>query len=138
MRQGKLKGCEGKNITKKDLGLKSEYDSLDYFYCRLVYSVLVACDYYATTENDSGLKTEDFGNIYFMDDLERDYESSNLQQAVRRFEKEYSSKERDFREEENINDLRSMIFLEAEKTYLMILKKIYISFRGQQVQEKAI
>lgn len=118
MRQGKLKGCEGKNITKKDLGLKSEYDSLDYFYCRLVYSVLVACDYYATTENDSGLKTEDFGNIYFMDDLERDYESSNLQQAVRRFEKEYSSKERDFREEENINDLRSMIFLEAEKTYL--------------------
>ncbi len=117
LRKELLKGCSFKNITDKELRFKSNYDSFDYFYCRLAYSVLVACDYYAASENSSGIRKEEFGNVDFMKDLESDYESSQIQRSVRNFEKE-SYGRIDVEEISSINDIRSMILLEAERTYL--------------------
>lgn len=116
LREGKLSGCVPENIRNKDLRMRPEYDSFDYFYCRLAYSVLVACDYYATSENDSGMKMEGFGNIHLPDELERGYEGTSLQQSIRKFEREQFGRMK-AEDAEDIDQLRSMMFLEAEREY---------------------
>lgn len=110
-------GYEIRNIDKKYLGLKSaEYSSFDYFYCRLVYSVLVSCDYYATTEYKNSIEMTCFGNINNTEKLIRDYEGTDLQKLIRSFEKKgYVGSSAD--KADNINILRSMMFLDTEKAY---------------------
>ncbi len=53
-----------------------------YTISRLMYSLLVASDYYATTEYMSGVKIDDFGNIKSFDEIYQVYKETDLYKAI--------------------------------------------------------
>lgn len=79
-----------------------------YIYTRLIYSILVAADFYATTDYMNGYKTK-LPRID-QNDLIKRYNNSKLIKDIRKSEKDKS-----YEKKENINDLRTKIFLNAEK-----------------------
>lgn len=79
-----------------------------YIYTRLIYSILVASDFYATTDYMNGYKTK-LPKID-QNDLIKIYNNSKLIKNIRK-----SQKIKSYEKKENINDLRTKIFLNAEK-----------------------
>ena len=83
---------------------------------RLLYSLLVASDYYATAEFMTGLEISDFGDVKDIDKISEVYEDGEILQKIRTYEKEtYPMEESLLRETEDINVLRTEMFLDAEK-----------------------
>lgn len=77
-------------------------------YTRLIYSILVAADFYATTDYMNRYKTK-LPRID-QNDLIKIYNNSKLIKGIRK-----SQKSRSYDKKENINDLRTKIFLNTEK-----------------------
>ena len=83
---------------------------------RLLYSLLVVSDYYATTEFMTGLSIKDFGEIEDISALIHVYENSPIQKAIRTYEKmSYPMNDEEWLKEDEINVLRTELFLDAEK-----------------------
>lgn len=90
-----------------------------FIYIRLLYSLLVASDFYATTNYMSGYnpKTADFD----YEQLKEIYNNSDLLKCIRDQEKAQS-----YLKIKNMNELRTKIFLEVEKNFKKEKKsKIY-------------
>ncbi len=85
-------------------------------YCRMAYSLLVASDYYATTQYMSDIEVKNFGNLEDINSIIKCYEETKVVQAIRRYEKDkqYSGNA--------INVLRTELFLEAEE---MLMKNLH-------------
>lgn len=100
------------NNIKKIASEKSIYL---YTYCRLVYSLLVACDYYATTEFMNGTEIQSFGDITEIDEIYDVYKNTNIYKSIRKYEKDqYNKQDKNLTSEKNINILRNEMFLDAE------------------------
>ena len=84
-----------------------------YILNRLLFSLLVSSDYYATTEYMADLPTEDFGLI----------SHEKKQKLIELFENDKIIKAIRANEVEGINILRSQMFLEAEKNLMDNLDK---------------
>jgi len=97
------KGCRKEHIER-------------YFYIRLMYSLLVSCDYYATSEYRNGVETKYFGDLTQKDALCRTYNQSELISKIRKYERENYGKE-DLSTCKDINFLRSEMFLDVERTW---------------------
>lgn len=84
-----------------------------YTYMKVMYSLLVASDYYATTEFMSQKEIKQYGRL---DDIEKwvdIYESTSLMKKIRKYQKEeYPKKE--LKKERNINTLRTEMLIDAE------------------------
>lgn len=92
---------------------KREQDICFYFYNRFTYSILVTCDYYATTDFSNNLEIQEFGNASY-ETYHKEYEQTKIMQQIRAYEREkYPSK--DLSSIKEMNDLRCEIFLDAEK-----------------------
>ena len=89
-----------------------------YGYMRLLYSTLVAVDYYATAEYMTDMKMNNLGNIAKFDEIMNIYESTELHQLIR----SYIPNE-NLNQIKDINRLRTEIFLEAENGLLENLDK---------------
>lgn len=85
-----------------------------YLYGRFLYSILVSCDYYATTEYNSGFTVKDFGGVNKEDQFTEGYEKTVRIQKIRQI---VNNCERvgDFTEISDINQLRTEMFLEVEE-----------------------
>lgn len=95
--------------------LSREQECAKYFYYRMVYSLLVACDYYATTEFTKDMKLQDIGKGCSIDKFQSAYEKSEILKSIRKYEREqYSSAKDDSFQMKKMNDLRSEIFLDVE------------------------
>ena len=82
---------------------------------KLVYSLLVVSDYYATSEFMSGIKMSDFGQLANYEDILNTYENMDVQKNIRKYEKEvYPLEKEKYKLEEDINILRNEMFLDAE------------------------
>lgn len=88
-----------------------------YTYGRLLYSLLVASDYYATTEFMSGLEIKDFGELHYIDEMIAAYGKTSVLKAIRKYETDRYPNTA-LQKEENINHLRSELFLDVEKSFL--------------------
>lgn len=87
-----------------------------YLYEKLTYSLLVAADYYATSEYVSGVKTKDFGELEDISELYEVFQSTEINKSIREYESTiYTMAEEKLEKEKNINVLRKEIFLDAEK-----------------------
>lgn len=87
-----------------------------YTYERLMYSILVACDFYATTEFMNGVELNEFGEIGDISDFYDVYKNTNVYSSIRKYEdEEYYNDKKDLKNEKNINILRNEMFLDAEK-----------------------
>ncbi len=89
-----------------------------YFYEKLLYSLLVAADYYATSEYVSGVKTTDFGQLDDLSNLYKVFQNTKINQGIREYENTlYPMKSKALQEIRDINVLRKEIFLETEKNF---------------------
>ncbi len=112
-----------KEIYEKHLDLANINSAIDmlkiesiemYILCKLLYSCIITADFYATYDYISGQNVE--FEIKRKDDLFQKYEKSELIKTIRKYEKKEI-------EIEKINQLRSDIFLESEKTLKQNLEK---------------
>ena len=108
-----------KRMLNRLNGDKDDTEKIIYLYCltRLLYSLLVAADYYATTEYMNGFEMTDFGELNQWEHIIDIYEKSKVQISIRKYGKEnYPIQPEKLLKEENINILRTEMFLDAERT----------------------
>lgn len=102
-------------MNKRKYDSFSEKQSLQlglYAYIRFLFSVLVSCDYYATSEYDNGIQMSAFGTIENTEFVTQ-YEQSERVKQIRRFNPESCVDDK-----KDINILRNRMFYEAEQTLL--------------------
>lgn len=104
-------------LTRKNINnVKQEESIYIYTYCRLMYSLLVSCDYYATTQFMNDVETKDFGDISEISQIYDVYKGTDIYKSIRKYEKEkYHDSSKDLKNEEDINILRDEMFLDAER-----------------------
>ena len=84
-------------------------------YERMLYSLLVASDYYATGEFENGAEFKQEGDIDDISKWKEVYESTSLMKSIRAYQQNnFPQDERKLQEVRDINVLRSEIFCEAE------------------------
>ncbi|MEG0295171.1 MAG: CRISPR-associated helicase Cas3' [Clostridium sp.] len=94
----------------------SENESLAcYTYERLMYSLLVACDFYATSEYMNGFELNEFGDIKEIDEIYNVYKETELYKLIRDYETNKYAISKTFECEKDINVLRTEMFLDAER-----------------------
>ena len=76
---------------------------------RMMFSLLIASDYYSTNEFMQEIKYKNFGNMGNIDTIKKEYENSEIIKSIRDKEKN------GIPNDEDINNFRTKIFLEAEK-----------------------
>lgn len=112
------KGLHSVNMPMQN---KRKYDSFSekqslqlglYAYIRFLFSVLVSCDYYATSEYDNGIQMSAFGTIENTEFVTQ-YEQSERVKQIRRLNPESCVDDK-----KDINILRNRMFYEAEQTLL--------------------
>lgn len=112
------KGLHSVNMPMQN---KRKYDSFSekqslqlglYAYIRFLFSVLVSCDYYATSEYDNGIEMSAFGTIENTE-FATQYEQSERVKQIRRLNPESCVDDK-----KDINILRNRMFYEAEQTLL--------------------
>lgn len=87
-----------------------------YTYEKLMYSLLVASDYYATAEFMTGMQIAQSGDLDEIESWMDIYENTELMKRIRNYQKEeYPRDNKLLEKEKNINVLRSEMFLDAEK-----------------------
>ena len=87
-----------------------------YVYVKMLYSILLASDYYATTEFMSGIQMRQLGTIDKIKEWIDAYENTELMKKIRTYQKEeYPQNERKLKCETDINWLRTEMLCDAEK-----------------------
>lgn len=109
------------NIVEKTEAWKS----VDlYIYSRFVFSLIVSSDFYATSEYETGEKVDDLGLLGNVEEFEESFNKTKVSESIREY--------RDFKtgliykcpfKENDINLLRSEIFLESEENLLKGLQE---------------
>lgn len=90
-----------------------------YTYEKLIFSLLVASDFYGTSEFMSNLKIKNFGSIESAFEFYDIYKDTDIYKSIRKYEKEgYINRSKDLQSEKNINVLRSEMFLDAENVLI--------------------
>lgn len=104
-----------KNCLKDFAKNKKEENIYLFTYIKLLHSLLVASDFYATSEFMENIKIDEFGDINDIQNFYNDYKKSEIYKKIREYEESKYYKEKDLFKEENINILRTEMFLDSEK-----------------------
>lgn len=104
------------NLQRKYVSaLNNEKKTFRYIYERLLFSILVACDFYSTSKFMDGVVIEDIGNINDIAEFYDVYKQGKIYNLIREYEKNYDKSNVDFLRVKDINVLRNELFLEAEE-----------------------
>lgn len=87
----------------------------DYLYVKLCYSLLVASDFYATSEFMNEVSIEDYGEIYNIEDFYKYYKETKVYKDIREYELNKYQNNKNLVKEKNINVLRTEMFLDSER-----------------------
>ena len=117
------KGLNYKNAMSNTRSRIDEKDDKEssiaiYIYAKLLYSSLVSCDYYSTSQYMSDSKMNSFGSTEDQAGYDKIFEETELTKIIRKYEKDSYGKRDDFSDEKNINVMRSEMFLDAERKYI--------------------
>ena len=117
------KGLNYKNAMSNTRSRIDEKDNKEssiaiYIYAKLLYSSLVSCDYYSTSQYMSDSKMNSFGFTEDPAGYDKIFEETELTKIIRKYEKDSYGKRDDFSDEKNINVMRSEMFLDAERKYI--------------------
>lgn len=91
-----------------------------YIYSKLLFSLLVASDYYAASEFMKGVEIRDFGDIRNKNEFYEMYKETNLYKNIRKYS---VNREKHISKAKDINVLRSEMFLDAEEEILKNYKR---------------
>ncbi|MCY7008450.1 CRISPR-associated helicase Cas3' [Fusobacterium simiae] len=114
---GILKDIETKGFTPKNIknykerrkDISSKEAMAIFTLTKMMFSLLIASDYYSTNEFMQEVKYENFGNMGDIDIIKKEYENSEIIKSIRNKKKNETLNNKD------INTFRTKIFLEAEK-----------------------
>lgn len=114
-----------KNIDRYNEELKDDVEKIKaiYVYHRLILSILIACDFYATSEFMNGIEIKELGSINNIDDFYNEYKKSDIYNIIRKYEKLEYHKNNDLTNIKDINILRDELFLDAEKELVKNIDK---------------
>lgn len=101
---------------------ESHYHMIKHVYFKMIYSLLLAADYYSTNEFMNDLQTNSFGELENFDHIFSEYSNTEILKSIRKYEKEEWGSV-DLSEADNINTLRNDMFLNAEKSLLNNMDK---------------
>ena len=85
-----------------------------YTYERMVFSILLASDFYSTSEFMSEITIDNFGELNDINEFYDVYKRTDIYRSIRRYEEKEYNKGHDLLKEKNINVLRTEMFLDAE------------------------
>lgn len=112
------------NALKKKYKNKDINKSIDdYLYVKLCYSLLVASDFYATSEFMNGVHLDEFGEIYNIEEFYKYYKETEVYKSIREYEKNKYQINKDLKAERNINILRTEMFLDSERELINNIDK---------------
>ena len=94
---------------KKKENISSQEAMSIFVFTKMMFSLLIASDYYSTNEFMQEIKYKNFGNMGNIDIIKKEYENSEIIKSIRNKEKNGIVNDKD------INNFRTKIFLEAEK-----------------------
>ncbi len=114
---GILKDIETKGFTPKNIknykerrkDISSKEAMAIFTLIKMMFSLLIASDYYSTNEFMQEVKYKNFGNMGDIDIIKKEYENSEIIKSIRNKKKNETLNNKD------INTFRTKIFLEAEK-----------------------
>ncbi|WP_392486913.1 CRISPR-associated helicase Cas3' [Haloimpatiens sp. FM7315] len=89
-----------------------------YIYERFLSSILLACDYYSTSNFKNGLEIKDFGKIGDIEEFYKSFKDTDVYKSIRKYENKNYGKTKDFSDLKDINVLRDELFLDSEKSML--------------------
>lgn len=96
-----------------------DWDSIDYYiYTKLLYSLLVSSDFYATSEYSSGKSIDNLNLLTNIDEYRSAFNSTEIYKGIKLHQKTGRYFKKD-----NINCYRSEMFIEAEKNLEMVNKE---------------
>lgn len=101
-------------VLKKIKNRTSEEAIYLYTYERLVFSLILAADFYSTSEFMNEITIDNFGNLNNINEFYDVYKETNIYKRIREYEKNEYGKEDNFLNEKNINILRTEMFLDSE------------------------
>lgn len=106
-----------KRFIKERLTATGQEDKIFlHAYVRLIYSLLVAADYYATSQYMNGVEVQNFGEVSNLRYIYEEYLKTEVMIKIREYEQQIYPMATDrLKQETDINVLRTEIFLEAEK-----------------------
>lgn len=96
-------------------GINNEDSITNYIYTKLIFSLLLACDYYSTTEFMVNRKIASLGELDNIDEFYETYKRTEVMGWIRDYEENEFGKCKGFSKVKDINTLRNEMFLEAEK-----------------------
>ena len=96
-------------ISERKESISSQEAMAIFTLTKMMFSLLIASDYYSTNEFMQEIKYENFGNMGNIDTIKKEYENSEIIKSIRDKEKN------GILNDEDINNFRTKIFLEAEK-----------------------
>lgn len=95
-----------------------------YGYARFLHSILVTCDYYATTEYMNGLEVNDIGSIRNISSIYKMFQETEVNKKIKQYkEVEYQNNNRNLSNETNINVMRNELFLESEENLKRLINE---------------
>lgn len=94
-----------------------------YIYERFLLSILVACDYYATSEFQNGIEINNLGILSDINEFYNIFKEGKIYKSIKEYEVNFYEKEKDLIKIKDINILRNEMFLEAEKTLIEFINK---------------
>lgn len=101
-------------VLKKIRNRTNEEAMYLYTYERLVFSLVLAADFYSTSEFMSEITIDNFGGLNDINEFYNVYKETDIYRSIRTYEKNQYGKEHDLLNEKNINVLRTEMFLDAE------------------------
>lgn len=112
----KMKSAVSEVARQQSENRENEESTGIYLYVKMLYSLLVASDYYATAEFMSGAKTVQLGNLDEIADWIEIYENTELMRKIRAYQNQtYPQSCEQLKRETDINLLRTEILCDAEK-----------------------
>lgn len=94
-----------------------------YVYVRFLMSLLLSCDYYATSHFKNQKEITNFGEISNIQKFYEIYKNTEIYKSIRKYEKTEYGNTLDFSNVNNINVMRNELFLDAEYSLLKNLHK---------------
>lgn len=101
----------------------SEKQTYIYIYGRFLASLLLACDYYATSHFKTQREIRHFGEIKDINDFYDTYKKTEIYTCIRKYENEWFGKMNNFNNVRDINVLRNELFLESERNLIKNIRR---------------
>ncbi|MBV7273831.1 CRISPR-associated helicase Cas3' [Clostridiaceae bacterium UIB06] len=104
------------NKIDRNINKNKDISVYRYIYERFMLSMLVACDFYATSEFMDGVEIKDIGVINNIEEFYSTYKEGEIYKVIREYEEERYGKQKEFSKITDINVLRTEMFLDTEKS----------------------